>query len=123
MRERCFETGELLLRDGDYVPDEKGGFLSVSGDEALLQRVLLRLTARRGAFPFLPDFGSRLYLLPRAKPGERASLAKQYCAEALAGEEGLEVTGVTLNETEPGRGTLTVTLNRQGRELSLAVEV
>lgn len=115
--------GELFLRDGDYVPDGKGGFSTVSGGEELLQRVLLRLLARRGGSPFLPDFGSRLYLLSRAKPGERSALAKQYVTEALADEADLVITDVTLAEGEDGNGTLTVTLNWQGEELALTVEV
>lgn len=115
--------GELFLRDGDYVPDGKGGFSTVSGGEELLQRVLLRLLARRGGSPFLPTFGSRLYLLPRAKPGERSALAKQYVAEALADESEMEVIDVTLVEGEDGNGTLTVALNWRGEELALTVEV
>ena len=30
--------GELILRDGDYVPDGMGGFSAVQGREALLER-------------------------------------------------------------------------------------
>ena len=52
---------ELRLEQGDYVPNGAGGFQRLEGAEALLQRVLFRLTARRGQFPFLPELGSRLY--------------------------------------------------------------
>ena len=34
---------ELWLRDGDYVPDGRGGLVRSEGAEALLQRVLFRL--------------------------------------------------------------------------------
>ena len=54
---------ELRLEQGDYVPNGAGGFQRLEGAEALLQRVLFRLTARRGQFPFLPELGSRLYAL------------------------------------------------------------
>ena len=111
------------MRDGDYVPDEMGGFVTVSGGEEVLQRVLLRLIARRGGSPFLPTFGSRLHLLLRARPGERSALAKQYVVEALADEKDVEVTDVTLAEGEDGDGALTVALNWQGEELALTVEV
>ena len=40
---------ELWLKNGDYVPDGKGGFVQLEGEEALLQRVLFRLCARRGS--------------------------------------------------------------------------
>ena len=54
---------ELLLRDGDYVPDGQGGLRRAEGTDGLLQRVLFQLSARRGSFPFLPELGSRLYAL------------------------------------------------------------
>lgn len=114
---------ELMLRDGDYVPDGKGGFAECSGDEALIQRVLFKLTARRGVFPLLPDLGSRLYLLSRCPPGERDSLARQYAAEALADEPDLTVAGVSLTETGSGTAALTVELERQGDTLQVTVEV
>ncbi len=56
---------ELAMQNGDYVPDGVGGLRRVSGREALLQRVLFKLAARRGAFPFREDLGSRLWQLPQ----------------------------------------------------------
>lgn len=108
---------EARLENGDYLPDGRGGFLTAEGDEALLQRALLRLSARRGSFPFLPELGSRLYLLPREKPSARQALAVQYAAEALGDEEDLRVTGAELCERADGLG-LTVYLDWQGQELS-----
>ena len=108
---------ELMLRDGDYVPDGKGGFLRAEGAGGLLQRVLWKLTVRRGSFPFLPELGSRLYLLTREKPGARETLARQYVAEALAGEE-LEVADVTLEGER-----LRVELTWRGETLSAEVEL
>ena len=61
----------LMIRDGDYVPDGVGGLKRVSGREALLQRVLFKLTARRGAFPFREELGSRLSRLPRLPASQR----------------------------------------------------
>ena len=43
---------ELKLQNGDYVLDGAARLCRVEGAEALLQRVLFRLSARRGAFPF-----------------------------------------------------------------------
>ena len=48
---------ELKLVNGDYLPDGRGGL--EQAEEEILQRALSRLTARRGSFPFLPEFGSR----------------------------------------------------------------
>ena len=113
----------LMLRDGDYVPDEKGGLRSVDGAEALLQRVLFQLQARRGSVPFLPRLGSRLYLLPREKPGDRAALARQYAVEALREETGLSVTGVRVKELDGGALEVQVMLAWRGESLAVAVEV
>ena len=47
----------MMLVNGDYVPQENH-LRSVEGDEAVLQRMLMKLTARRGQFPFMTmDFG------------------------------------------------------------------
>ena len=95
----------------------------LEGAEALLQRVLFRLTARRGQFPFLPELGSRLYQLGREKPSAREALALQYVTEALVQEPDLAVMGAELTETAPGQAALRADLNWQGAPLSVAVEV
>ena len=51
---------ELMVRGGDYLPDGRGGFRRAEGDDELLQRVLWKLSVRRGSFPFLPELGSLL---------------------------------------------------------------
>lgn len=78
----------LRMKNGDYVP-KGSGLETVSGSEAVLQRVLLRLTARRGAFPFMESFGSRPVDAGAVKGGGAAGRGEQYVAEALAEETGL----------------------------------
>ena len=114
---------ELLLRDGDYVPDGQGGLRRAEGTDGLLQRVLFQLSARRGSFPFLPELGSRLYRLTQEKPGARAALARQYAAEALAEESELEITGVEVEELEGDRLRVHVRLDWNGEALSTSVTV
>ena len=114
---------ELRLEQGDYVPNGAGGLQRLAGAEALLQRVLFRLTARRGQFPFLRELGSRLYQLGREKPSAREALALQYVTEALVQEPDLAVMGAELTETAPGQAALRADLNWQGAPLSVAVEV
>ena len=94
---------ELILRNGDYVPDGLGGFRRAEGNGALLAKALFLLTARRGSFPFLPELGSRLGTLGREKKSRRETAALQYAQEALEGLEGLTVQSVRLTE-EPGGG-------------------
>ena len=93
---------ELKLNQGDYVPDGAGGFVRCTGHQALLAEALYRLTARRGAFPLLPELGSRMYRLPSAKPSQRAALARQYAAEALADLTGVTVENARVTPTETG---------------------
>lgn len=113
---------ELLLKNGDYVPDGTGQFRRVTGAKELLARVLFKLCARRGSFPFLPELGSRLYLLGREKPAQRQKKCEEYVTEALSGEPDMKVTGVTLTDSGE-RGTVTVDLLWQGTDLSVSVEV
>ncbi len=107
---------ERVLKNGDYLPDGAGSLLSVSGGEEALARALFRLTARRGAFPFLPGLGSRLYELSREKPSARQALAEQYVAEAL-GEEDVSVQSVELQQQGEG-GVLNVKLLWRGETLT-----
>ena len=100
---------ELMVRDGDYLPDGEGGFRRAEGADELLQRVLWKLSIPRGSFPLLPQLGSGLYRLGRARPSERQALARQYVAEALAGEG------------DDG-GTLRVYLEWHGQTLAVTVE-
>ena len=115
---------EMKLVDGDYVPDgETGvGFETVTGAEELLTRALFKLTARRGAFPFFPKLGSRMWMLGREKRSARQSAARQYAAEALADEDGLIVEDVSVTE-EGERLWVNVTLEYNGSAERLKVEV
>lgn len=113
---------ELKLGNGDYVSDGNGAMVRLTGAEEVLGRVLYRLTARRGGLPFLPELGSRLYLVMRERPSARQALAAQYVAEALREETELSVTGVEWLEQDEG-ARLTVRLDWQGEPLSVTVEL
>ena len=105
---------EIKLRNGDYVADGIGGVLRVDGTEALFQRVLFKLTARRGNFPFLKELGSTLYTLSSVPAIHRENAAEQAVAEALAGEKNLRVEKVALEGDE-----LMVQLCYEGSPLDL----
>lgn len=108
------------LRNGDYCPDGKGSFETVSGAEEVLERALFQLTVKRGSFPLLPNLGSRLHLLTREKESARQSVGAGYAAEALAGEPDLQVTGAAWN---PARQELTVYLTWQGQQLLAPISI
>ena len=109
----------LMLVDGDYVP-QGNGLQSAKGDEAVLQRMLMKLTARRGQFPFMENFGSRLWTLDRLRPADRQAAAEQYVLEALRDEPGLMVEQVTLAENG-GKSSLTVNAVKDERRLTAEV--
>lgn len=109
---------EWKLTDGDYVPNGAGSLTALTGGEEVLARVLYRLTARRGALPFLPNLGSRLYQLGREKPSARQALAAQYVAEALREEADLNVRSVELAQAGDDI-MLTARLDWQGEELTV----
>lgn len=110
---------ELFLKNGDYVPDGRGGFRRALGAEELLQRALFRLTARRGSFPLLPELGSELYRLTREKPSAWQGLARQYAVQALQGEK-VTVTDVTVTPRDGGL-QVEVFLNCQGEDMTATV--
>ena len=102
------------------MPDGMGGLQRVRGTEELLQRVLFRLTARRGGFAPLPTLGSELHLLGREKPGNRLTAAKKCVAEALAGEKGITVSDAAF-VYEGDLCMLRVSLRRENEMLELTV--
>lgn len=110
----------MSMQNGDYVLDGHGGFASTSSEEEILQNTLFQLTARKNAFPLLPDLGSHLYRLPNEKPSKRQELAKQYIEEALSFSEDLELEHVVWDESE-GEVTLFLNSNNQKREISLSL--
>lgn len=113
---------ELRLKNGDYLADGLGALVRAEGDEALLERVLFRLCARRGGFAPLPELGSRLHLLGRERPGLRQTAAQQYVAEALA-QEDVEVSQVTLTQGVGGAAELMVQLRTKTAQWQLTVQV
>lgn len=70
----------------DFALDinDTGADMTFDKDTSILNNIYLSLMVDKGSFFQDPDFGSRLYLLKRSKSVERtASLAKDYCKEAL----------------------------------------
>ena len=89
---------------------------------ALVREALFRLTARRGSFPLLPELGSRMHKLAKAKPSAWQALAAQYAAEALEGMEGVTVTGARPVRTGDGL-EMAVDLLWQGETLTVTAQL
>lgn len=113
---------EARLSNGDYIPDNLGGVVRLQGAQALLERVLFRLSAHRGQFPLLPELGSRLYLLSRESAAQRLSAARLYVTEALAEEE-VSVENVELSPGRDGHMEISVLLSYRGEDLSVTMTV
>ena len=115
---------ELKLVDGAYAAGKYSWLAEVSGDEETAQRIAMKLTARRGGFAPLPEYGSRLYALPQLKPSQRQAAAKQYIAEALEGETDAALTGMSM-AAEDGRLSLKLTFRVGGgtADMETAFEV
>ena len=86
-----------------------------------MERVLWKLSVRRGSFPFLPNLGSKLHLLGREPALQWSALAGQYVMEALSDEE-VEVTEVELTPNGE-RAALTIWMQWQGESLTATVEI
>ncbi len=113
---------ELLLDNGDYVRNEYGGFKTVEGADELLGRILYKLTVKRGAFPLIPELGSRLYMLPREKKSARKSAAFAYIEEAVADEEEVKLENVEITENEE-KLFITANFIYNGENLQIKLEV
>ena len=113
---------ELKMENGRYVPAQQGRLEQVEGVEELRQRILMKLTARRGGFSAMPEYGSRLYLLGRVRPSERESVAAQYVTEALSDEPGLRLKALHLRE-EPDGAVLDMQFSAGDETLSVQTAV
>ncbi|MGN1002562.1 MAG: hypothetical protein ACI4PC_07295 [Oscillospiraceae bacterium] len=115
---------ELKLYQGNYVPRTAGGLETVRGSDEAVQRVLMKLAARRGSFYPLPDYGSRLHTLCRLKPSERAAAARQFVAEALTGETELSVLALEYRPTGDDEAEIELTLGfPEGEESRITLKV
>lgn len=112
---------ELQWNDGDLVPNGAGDFCRLEGSQALVQRVLFKLTARRGSFPFLPRLGSQLHTLGREKPSARPALCAQYVRQALEDED-VTVTDVAYTDLG-GQAQAKVYLQWQGQPLEVTAQI
>ena len=113
----------LKLESGKYEPTARGGFSTVSGNSELIQRIGMKLRARRGSFFPLPGFGSRLYLLSQVKPNEREIAARQYILEALSDESGLSLDELKLDCTSEGEIDIFMLFHRDGEHISVNTKI
>lgn len=84
-----------LIHNGDMVLDHLGGVQSVTGIQEVIQRVMIRLTMRQGAFVYDTALGSRLYQMDIHQTDEFTLLA--VIRDALSDMQEVSVIGVEKN--------------------------
>lgn len=113
---------DTAIQNGDFLRDAGGRLRSLDGREELLQRAYLRLQARRGAFPYDPQLGSRISLF---SPEELTVETAMACIEeAMVDDTALTAVGTTVIpsgvaveiDTVYGRGTVVIRPGKQGGE-------
>ncbi len=107
----------------DLVKKGLGDVKMVMGQEAVKQRLLLRLTIEKGTFIYDESLGSHLKELHRAKPQQVNALADLYVREALAVEKDITVEQVALQWRSRKSILLTVYYQWRGMEDFLEVIV
>ena len=93
---------EMKLCNGDYIPNSLNGFKLAMGFEEKLERILYKLSCRKGGFAPMPNLGSELHKLLREKRENRVSSARKYILEALFDEHGIVLTDVRVSEINEG---------------------
>lgn len=73
---------DTAICNGDFIRDSKGRPIELTGYDELLQRVLIRLTIKKGSFVYDKSLGSRLYTL-KSTDGNLKENALALIREAL----------------------------------------
>lgn len=69
---------DTAIKDGDFQTNGSGLPVRISGAQELLQRVMFRLTVKKGSFFYDQQLGSRLYTL-KGSYGNRRRFRKPPC--------------------------------------------
>lgn len=73
---------DTAISNGDFLLDSRNRPISISGIRELFQRVLIKLTVKKGSFIYDKNLGSRLYTL-NSKVNDIKSKAFSIISEAL----------------------------------------
>ena len=113
---------DTLLENMDHARGPGGMPQLITGKRALIQRLLIRLSVRKGSFLPDPDLGSELYKLPARDPALRDRLALHWAQEALL-PEGVTVKSASCRITAPETLSLSVTAEAGGERYPLEVSL
>ena len=114
---------DTAIKDGDFQTNGSGLPVRISGAQELLQRVMFRLTVKKGSFFYDQQLGSRLYTL-KGSYGNREALsetAMQMVREALKPMAEVTPLGVRAGMTGADQLSLTVSLLADRKQMELEV--
>ena len=112
---------DTLLENGSHALDERGLPMAITGLRALIQRLLIRLSVRKGSFLPDPTLGSELYRLPCSGGEQTNRLALHYAQQALLPEPGARVEQAVCRLA--GEGSLAVSVTVKINNHSYPLEV
>ena len=114
---------DTAISNGDFICDSKGLPFELTGYDELLQRVLIRLTVKKGSFIYDTSLGSRLYTL-KATDGNIKERALSLVREALINISEVVVEDVLTTLTNDGENLeLTVILSVNNEEKDVVITI
>ena len=90
---------DTALKDGDFYLGTTGKPIVISGIKELLQRVLIRLTVKKGSFIYDKNLGSNLYTLKNTNKDIK-NQAIIMVKEALVDIREIEVDDISVKFTD-----------------------
>lgn len=117
---------DTALKDGDFYLGTTGKPIAISGIKELLQRVLIRLTVKKGSFIYDKDLGSDLYTLKNTNKDIK-NQAIIMVKEALADMREIEVEDISIKFTDSSENLklnvlLSINNNKEEVEILLWVK-
>lgn len=111
---------DTLLVNGDFQTDSFGHPVTVSGNQELLQRALIRLSVKRGAFAPDPSLGSRFDRLSAPYGKKLDEEALLYAREALMELPEVQVLSARVTAQEDGSSLIFVRVKAMGQVAELS---
>ena len=114
---RWIDTDTKLSLTGDLAKSYDGRPYHISGRDELEQKMYILLSARKGAFIYDRELGSRIYEIDTESP-DAVTETEAQARNALAVIPQAEVTGVQINN-----GAVTVFVNCGGEEFEIVPRI
>ena len=107
---------DTAISNGDFICDSKGIPVELTGYDELLQRVLIRLTVKKGSFIYDTSLGSRLYTL-KSTDGNLKERALSLVREALVDD----VFTTWTNDGENLELTVVLSINNEEKDVVITI--